>query len=192
MKFSNLVEAKAFFQDLTGATKDVARKGSRNKFFTFREYTDAEVKQWGKRATEGKRWEIVDNATPNYKDIFPISEMVNYSGTDRTPQIEAKYALADIAKGKWAPYVNESDDLTESTAKDLEYLEDMIGVTEGGVDQVMWNWFEDNLGDSGIYAGDATPEDYLEVMTDKQIKTLANFIKKYYTKHLKKELKKGK
>jgi len=37
-------------------------------------------------------------------------------------------------------------------------------------DQALWDWFEKNMDDSGIYAGDAVPEDYLEAMSDKQMK----------------------
>ena len=54
-----------------------------------------------------------------------------------------------------------------------------IGSLDGKAAQKAWDWFENNLGDSGIYAGDATPDDYLEVMTDKQIKELYKLIKRY-------------
>lgn len=56
---------------------------------------------------------------------------------------------------------------------------EQIAMLDGKGALVAWNWFEDNLGDSGIYAGDATPEDYLEIMSDKQIKELYRKIKRY-------------
>ena len=70
---------------------------------------------------------------------------------------------------------------TESANIDDMY--EQIAMLDGKGAQIAWDWFEDNLGDSGIYAGDATPDDYLDVMTDKQIKTLYKIIdrKKLFT-----------
>ncbi len=81
---------------------------------------------------------------------------------------------------------------TEAKESDYDFLYDMIGVTEGNMDQFIWDWFEENLGDSGIYAGDAVPEDYLEIMDKKQLKKLADAVRSKYKAYLKKELKKGK
>jgi hypothetical protein len=38
------------------------------------------------------------------------------------------------------------------------------------------------MSDSGLYAGDATPDEYLEKMSDKQIKDCYNFMKKKFPK----------
>jgi len=65
----------------------------------------------------------------------------------------------------------------------IEILMDKVGV-DSKMDQAMWDWFMDNLGDSDIYAGDAVPEDYLEIMTDKQGKELYNFLNKKFKKTL--------
>ena len=65
----------------------------------------------------------------------------------------------------------------------IEVLMDKIGA-DSKMDDAMWGWFEDNLGDSGIYAGDAVPEDYLEIMDDKQGKALYMFLNKKFKKTL--------
>jgi len=65
----------------------------------------------------------------------------------------------------------------------IEILMDKVGV-DSKMDQAMWDWFTDNLSDSDIYAGDAVPEDYLEIMTDKQGKELYNFLNKKFKKYL--------
>jgi len=73
--------------------------------------------------------------------------------------------------------------LKESKVDYLEVLNNSIGASDK-MDQDMWEWFMDNLGDSNIYAGDAVPEDYLEIMTDKQAKELYKFLSKKYKKVL--------
>jgi len=60
----------------------------------------------------------------------------------------------------------------------LDDLESIIG-NDQKADQAMWDWFMDNMGDSDIYAGDAVPEDYLEIMDKQQTKALYKAMKKY-------------
>lgn len=38
----------------------------------------------------------------------------------------------------------------------------------------MWVWFEDNIHNYRIYPGDATPDDYLDVMSDEEIEKCYN------------------
>jgi hypothetical protein len=71
------------------------------------------------------------------------------------------------------------DYISETKIDYFEVLDNSIGVNKK-MDQDMWDWFEKNLGDSGIYAGDALPEDYLEIMTDKQAKDLYKYLSKKY------------
>jgi len=69
-----------------------------------------------------------------------------------------------------------SEFVNENTDKMKDELMDLVG---SKADQDMWDWFEENMGDSGIYAGDAVPEDYLEAMDDKKTKALYKAMKKY-------------
>jgi len=55
-----------------------------------------------------------------------------------------------------------------STDDMLDALQNASG-KDKKFDQTIWSWFEDNMQDSGIYAGDATPDDFLDAMSDKQI-----------------------
>jgi len=71
--------------------------------------------------------------------------------------------------------------ISESKIDYLEVLTNSVGSNKK-MDQDMWDWFEKNLDDSGIYPGDAVPEDYLEIMTDKQAKELYDLMMKKYKK----------
>lgn len=73
----------------------------------------------------------------------------------------------------------------------IEYLEEMSSVREGDIGQLMWEWFELNMSNSGIYPGDAVPEDYLNKMSYEEVQTLYNYIKTTYKTHLEKELRKA-
>ncbi len=101
-----LTESKDKISDLTGANKSISRKENNSKFFTLREWNDEEKADtaYAWAIKQGKyKWDIVDNIKPDYKTSFPVAEMRAYS--DRTVQINVKYALQDIAKGKWNPDV---------------------------------------------------------------------------------------
>jgi len=65
----------------------------------------------------------------------------------------------------------ESEDVNEGMGNEdmLDSLEGAIGSSDK-FDQALWDWFMDNMGDSDIYAGDAVPEDYLEIMDKNQVK----------------------
>lgn len=67
--------------------------------------------------------------------------------------------------------------VTEMKSDDM--MDELMELIGSKADQDMWNWFEENMGDSGIYAGDAVPEDYLEAMDDSQTKALYKAMKKY-------------
>lgn len=59
-----------------------------------------------------------------------------------------------------------------------EKIEAVIGRNKG-LDSAMWGWFEDNLGDD--YDGDSVPpEEYLESMSNKELKTLYTFLRKKF------------
>ena len=62
--------------------------------------------------------------------------------------------------------------LRESKSQDdiIEILQDLVG-TDKKVDEYMWDFFEKNI--PSIYAGDATPEDYLEELSKKSNARLA-------------------
>ncbi len=64
----------------------------------------------------------------------------------------------------------------KTNTDDMDYLYSLIG-SDSKTDQLMWDWFEKNLDDSGIYPGDAVPEDYLEIMDKKQVKALAKYMR---------------
>jgi DNA-binding Lrp family transcriptional regulator/ribosome-associated protein YbcJ (S4-like RNA binding protein) len=98
----------------------------------------------------------------------------DYFGIMNKKQVDACYKamskkfkdLLDLTESK----ITEVEDiLSESlnTEDKLDALENAIGMSDK-YDQALWDWFMDNMGDSGIYAGDAVPEDYLEVMDKKQ------------------------
>ena len=68
------------------------------------------------------------------------------------------------------------------TEKSIDDMAEEIGMLDGKGAQIAWEYMEDLSHDFGIYPGDATPEDYLEKMTDKQIKELYKLVKKYVGK----------
>jgi hypothetical protein len=73
--------------------------------------------------------------------------------------------------------------LSEMSVDDMgEYIAGIIDADNKKADEALWGWFEDNMSDSGLYAGDATPDEYLEKMSDKQIKDCYNFMKKKFPK----------
>ena len=59
-----------------------------------------------------------------------------------------------------------------------QMIEDISNLTGKGA-QVAWDHMEQLSNEFGLYAGDSTPDDYLEQMSDKQIKDLHKKIKKY-------------
>lgn len=56
--------------------------------------------------------------------------------------------------------------LRESKTQDdiIDILQDLVG-TDNKIDEYMWDFFEKNI--PSIYAGDATPEDFLEELSKK-------------------------
>jgi predicted DNA binding CopG/RHH family protein len=64
-----------------------------------------------------------------------------------------------------------------------EALQNGIGSSDK-YDQALWDWFMDNMGDSNIYAGDAVPEDYIEIMDKKQAKECYTFMSKKFKKYM--------
>jgi hypothetical protein len=84
----------------------------------------------------------------------------------------------------------------------LKDIDDIIGMTDlrEGVDYqealmngigssdkydlALWDWFDKNMGDSGIYAGDAVPEDYIEAMDKKQAKACYTYMSKKFKKDM--------
>ena len=60
-----------------------------------------------------------------------------------------------------------------------EALYNLVGV-DSKADLVMWGWFEDNMGDIGIYAGDAVPEDFLEAMDPRDVEKCYDFMYKKF------------
>lgn len=62
-----------------------------------------------------------------------------------------------------------------STEDMQEALYELIG-TKADLD--MWEWFEQNMPEAG-YAGDMTPDDYVEAMSDSEIKACYRAMKKY-------------
>lgn len=68
--------------------------------------------------------------------------------------------------------------ITESQIDDMiESLYDVSDSDKGA--QAIWDWFMDNMSDSSLYAGDAMPEDYIDEMTDKQVRACYKAMKKY-------------
>jgi hypothetical protein len=51
--------------------------------------------------------------------------------------------------------------------KKYEKLQELIDNKEDSLK--MWNWFEENMADCGLYFGDAVHSDFLEKMNDNQI-----------------------
>ena len=113
IKFSDFInEAKGIIADLTTATKDCARAKNKLKFFTIREWTEEEKTDTAtsREAKQGKfRWSIVDKIKPDFETSFPIEIIRIYEDDIKTPAINIKWALQDIAKGKWTPskYIQE-------------------------------------------------------------------------------------
>ncbi len=70
----------------------------------------------------------------------------------------------------------------ELVEKSTTNMAEEIGMLSGKGAQIAWDWFMKEFDDSKIYAEDAVPEDYLEKMSDKQIKTLYKLVKKYVGK----------
>ena len=107
-------EAKGIISDLTGATKDSARAANKFKFFTIREWTEEEKNDtsYAWDIKQGKyKWDIVDNIKPDFKTSFPIEMMRIYEDDFKTPAINIKWALKDIAKGIWKPSKYAIEDL---------------------------------------------------------------------------------
>jgi hypothetical protein len=76
-------------------------------------------------------------------------------------------------------------DLKESLSTDDMYdaLQNASG-TDDKFDQAIWSWFEDNMADSKLYPGDATPDEYLDAMSDAQIKKCYTEMSKHFKKQL--------
>ena len=91
MTFRDLLTEKSKIDDLTGATRAASKAKYRGATFEISITQDGTI-----------YWDITDRE-PDFKTSFPISVMQKYTGYDYTPQIEVKYALKDIAQGKWEP-----------------------------------------------------------------------------------------
>ena len=68
---------------------------------------------------------------------------------------------------------------------------DMIDALYAGLEsdkfvQDMYDWFQDNYPDAPIYAGDATPDDFIELLDNENNKKM---IEKIYTDMMKKHKK---
>jgi hypothetical protein len=87
-------------------------------------------------------------------------------------------------KGKF-PFGKKDKDLKESMSVDDMYdaLQNASG-TDDKFDEAIWSWFEDNMSDSKLYPGDATPDDYLKAMSDSQIKKCYTEMSKQFKKQL--------
>jgi len=68
------------------------------------------------------------------------------------------------------------------TEKGIDDMAEEIGMLSGKGAEIAWEYTEELSNDFGLYAGDATPDEYLEKMSDKQIKELHKKIKKYIGK----------
>ena len=71
-----------------------------------------------------------------------------------------------------------SDEIKESTKDIDEMIEDIEGLKGKGA-QVAWDFMENLSHSLRLYPGDSTPQDYLDKMSDQQIKTLHKQIEKY-------------
>ena len=67
------------------------------------------------------------------------------------------------------------DDLDK--AKNALY--EAIG-TSNEIDMFMWNWFESNISDRGIYFGDATPDELVEALSDEEVFSLDRNLKETF------------
>ena len=72
---------------------------------------------------------------------------------------------------------------------DIEYItegkfntKEEICMLQGEGAQIAWDFMEPLSNDFGLYAKNATPDEYLEKMTNKQINELYKKIKKYIGK----------
>lgn len=69
--------------------------------------------------------------------------------------------------------VTESIDPTEM----FEVLEDFIySGSNKEADMALWGWFEENLSESGLYPGDASTSDYLEVISEEKLIECYNYM----------------
>jgi len=84
--------------------------------------------------------------------------------------------------------LSEEKNLPVSWDDMLTALQDASG-KDKKFDEALWNWFEENMSDSGIYAGDATPDDYLDEMSETQIKACFKELSKKFKNLLKIKLK---
>ena len=73
--------------------------------------------------------------------------------------------------------LTESTKITESM--DIDEMAEEIAMLNGKGAEIAWEYMEDLSHDLGLYPGDSTPEDYLEKMSDKQIKELYKLVKIY-------------
>jgi len=60
-----------------------------------------------------------------------------------------------------------------------EVLYDLVG-KDKKIDLVMWDYFENEMQDSGLVPGDSVPDDYIDTMTDKEAKRLYNVLYKKF------------
>jgi hypothetical protein len=114
--------------------------------------------------------------------IYYADDKFYFEDTDgEMIEIKNKGYLSDINKAY------SQKDLKESLNADdmLDALQNASG-TDDKFDQALWEWFEENMADSGIYAGDATPDEYLDAMSDAQIKKCYNEMAKHFKKQLSK------
>lgn len=64
-----------------------------------------------------------------------------------------------------------------------DYYDEIISAMDKGdskFDQMLWDELEKMTADSGVYAGDATPDELLDLLSDKQLKDLYNKLSKKY------------
>jgi hypothetical protein len=149
--------------------------------------SELQFKDYFKKLQEGK-------IPPQFlKDKKPEDKDEDSEGKESKDDKEAKESKDDKdakPKGKF-PFAKKGDktdkkeELKESLSADdmLDALQNASG-TDDKFDQALWDWFEENMSDSGIYAGDATPDEYLDAMSDAQIKKCYNEMAKHFKKQL--------